>query len=345
MLKQIFNLLEQSYAEHYSDIHLAINQKPAVRRNGKIHLQETMPLTTKETLQSFILHMLATIGIKQDNGKDIDLSFSHKNNRYRVNIYTKQGERAVAIRVLHPTVPTLEKMQLPEIFKSILDNKNGLILVTGPTGCGKSTTLAAMVNHLNLSRCMHILTFEDPIEFLFRNEQSIVSQREIGKDVDTFANALRSSLREDPDVIMVGEMRDLETIGLALTAAETGHLVLSSLHTIGAAQTIDRIIDVFPPHHQSQIRTQLSNSLRAVISQVLLPKAHGEGQVAAFEIMIVNQAISSAIKKGKTSQISSSIQTGVHKGMITLEQSVYRLIENQVINPKDATSYLNGLEI
>lgn len=334
------NLLEKAFQEHCSDIHLSADQKPAIRKDGKIYIDESMPIITKQDLDALITRMLNSMDIEKDTGEDIDLCFSYLNNRYRTNIYTKQNKRAVAVRVLSPTVPTLEEMGLPEIFKDIMSNKNGLVLVTGPTGSGKSTTLAAMLNYINYTECMHILTFEDPIEFLYKNGQCIVSQREVGHDVSSFSKALKSALREDPDIILVGEMRDLETISSALTAAETGHLVLSTLHTMGSGHTINRIIDVFPPHQQQQIRIQLANTLRAVISQVLLPKANGEGRIAAFEIMIVNQAISSCIKQGKMGQIYSSIQTGVNEGMITLDKSINNLIDNRLVKIEDITKYI-----
>lgn len=217
--------------------------------------------------------------------------------------------------------------------------QRGLILVTGPTGSGKSTTLAAMINYINTYRNEHILTLEDPIEYLHKHNKSIVNQREIGNDSHNFANALRSSLRQDPDVILVGEMRDLETISIAITAAETGHLVLSTLHTIGAAKTIDRIIDVFPPHQQQQIKVQLSTVLEGVISQQLLPKANGTGRIAAFEIMVTNPAISNLIREGKTHQMQTVIQTGGKFGMQTMDASLINLYHKQIINREILMKY------
>lgn len=343
MLEQI---LETAYLNNCSDVHLSVGYKPAVRRFGKIYVEESFSVITKEDMNNYVSRIISLSGIDNDNGKDIDLCFSlPENKRYRVNIFTKQNERAIAIRILKPTIPTFEEMNLPEIFKDIISNKNGLILVTGPTGSGKSTTLAAMLNYINTNQCLHILTLEDPIEYLYQNGKCIVSQREIGRDIESFSKALKSALREDPDIILIGEMRDIETISGALSAAETGHLVLSTLHTMGAAKTIDRIIDVFPPHQQQQIRAQLAGTLRAVISQILLPKANGAGRVAALEIMIVNQAISSCIKQGKTGQIHSAIQTGTKEYMITLDASIKKLIENKEVELKDVEKYVKDKEV
>lgn len=342
-LEQIFEL---AFKNNCSDVHLSVGHKPAMRRYGKIYIEETFPIITDEAMNSYIMRMLNSVGIDTDNGKDIDLCYSVPDgNRYRVNIFTKQGKRAIVARILSPVIPTLEEMNLPEVFKDIASNKNGLILVTGPTGSGKSTTLAAMLNYINTNECLHILTFEDPIEFLYKDGKCIVSQREVGRDAESFATALRSALREDSDIILVGEMRDLETISATLTAAETGHLVMSTLHTMGAAKTIDRIIDVFPTYQQQQIRTQLAGTLRAVISQILLPRADGEGLVAAFEIMIVNQAISSYIKQGKVGQIYSSIETGAKEGMMTLDASIHKLIENRKVRLEDVERYVRDKEL
>lgn len=339
-------ILGFAYENECSDIHLAIGSEPAMRKNGKIFKETSLPLITEQAMQEYIMRFLFSVGIKEDPGVDIDLCFSTEDNRrYRINIFKKQNKRAAAIRVLNPIIPTLEEMNLPEIFKDIASNKNGLILVTGPTGSGKSTTLAAMLNYINLRDCSHILTFEDPVEFLYKDGNCMVSQREVGRDAKSFSDALRSALREDPDIILVGEMRDLETISATLTAAETGHLVMSTLHTMGAAKTIDRIIDVFPTYQQQQVRTQLAGTLRAVISQILLPTADGNGRVPAFEILIVNQAVASCIKQSKIGQIYSTIQTGAKEGMVTLDTSIKDLIKNEKVKLEDVEKYVKDKDI
>lgn len=238
----------------------------------------------------------------------------------------------MALRVVALNIPSMDALRLPLVLKELATKQRGLILVTGPTGSGKSTTLAAMIDHMNQTRNEHIITIEDPIEYLHKHQLSIVNQREIGHDSHSFANALRAALRQDPDIILVGEMRDLETIGTAITAAETGHLVMSTLHTIGAAKTVDRIIDVFPPHQQQQVRVQLASVIEAVISQQILPKADGTGRVAAFEIMVANAAIRNLIREGKTHQIQNVIQTGANQGMQTMDASLLELYKKRIID-------------
>ncbi|SQB91677.1 twitching motility protein [Clostridium tetanomorphum] len=236
-------------------------------------------------------------------------------------------------------VPTLSDLNFPPIIKELTSKQRGLVIVTGPTGSGKSTTLAAMINEINANRAAHIVTLEDPIEYLHKHNKSIINQREIGKDTKSYANALKSVLREDPDVILVGEMRDLETISVAITAAETGHLVFSTLHTIGAAKTVDRIIDVFPPYQQQQIKVQLAAVLKGVISQQLIPKIDGNGRVAALEVMVSTPAIQNMIREGKTHQIESSIQTGAKHGMKTMDMCLAELYKKELISYEDAMTY------
>lgn len=271
---------------------------------------------------------------------ELDFSYSYPGlGRFRVNVYRQRGTCSMALRVVALTIPKMEDLKLPPVLKELAMKQRGLILVTGPTGSGKSTTLAAMIDYMNQNRSEHIMTIEDPIEYLHRHNKSVVNQREVGNDSKSFANALRAALRQDPDIILVGEMRDLETISTAITAAETGHLVLSTLHTIGAAKTVDRIIDVFPPHQQQQIRIQLASVLEAVISQQILPKADETGRVAAFEIMIANNAIRNLIREGKTHQMQTVIQTGSNIGMQTMDASLIELYKKRIIDQPTLKKY------
>ena len=272
---------------------------------------------------------------------ELDFGYGlHGVGRFRVNIYRDKGSYAAAFRAINSTPPNFDDLGLPDVMKKIADRPRGLILVTGPTGSGKSTTLAAMIDYINSTRVDHILTIEDPIEFVHQSKKCVIHQRELGQDTKSVANALKSALREDPDVILVGELRDLETMRLALTAAETGHLVLGTLHTSSASQTIDRIVDIFPEIQQQQIRLQLSISLVAVFSQCLLPKLQPDGmkkgRVMAQEIMIVNSAIANLIREQKTAQIYSAIQTGVGLGMQTLDMCLKDLVTRKLVDPQDA---------
>ena len=264
--------------------------------------------------------------------------------RFRVNLFQQSRGAGAVIRVIPSQIATLEQLGCPEIFKRIAQTPRGLVLVTGPTGSGKSTTLAAMIDYINETRAEHVLTIEDPIEFVYKSKKSLINQREVHRDTQSFANALRGALREDPDVILVGEMRDPETIGLALTAAETGHLVFGTLHTSSAAKTIDRIIDVFPAAEQAMVRTMLAESLRAVISQILLKKKEG-GRVAAHEILISNPAIRNLIRENKIPQINSAMQVGHQHGMQTLEQSMVNLVKQGVVTKDEALSRSDNREI
>jgi twitching motility protein PilT len=264
--------------------------------------------------------------------------------RQRVNIYRQQGALTAAIRVINTDTPTFEQLQLPEVLRDLTKEPRGLVLITGPTGSGKSTTLAAMIDYINKNRACHILTVEDPVEYVYKQNKSFIHQRDIGTDIDTFASALRSAMREDPDVILVGEMRDYETISAAITAAETGHLVLSTLHTTGAAATIDRIIDVFPPHNQQQIRTQLASTIKGVITQTLLPKASGTGRVAAFEIMLGSDAILNLIRESKGHQINSTIQMSGKQGMVLLDNCLADLVRKGAVKIEHAREKANDKE-
>lgn len=339
----IDELIEYARDNNCSDIHITSLGEVALRQYG--NLKKLDSSFTKEELDQIIYEMLD--GEQRDiyiSGQDLDFSYETKNSkiRCRANTYHQRGTNAACLRIMGTTVPTLESLDLPEVIRSLAEQPRGLVLVTGPTGSGKSTTLAAMIDYINRNRAEHILTIEDPIEFVYTPDKSTIHQREIGRDVDSFADALRSALREDPDVILVGEMRDFETISAAITAAETGHLVMSTLHTTGAADTVNRIIDVFPPHSQNQIRTQLASVLRGVVTQNLVPLASGEGRVAATEIMIGTDAIANLIRTDKVHQIDSTMQTGVKDGMHTLNMNLRELIQKGTITQEMAIKRSNN---
>lgn len=329
-----------------SDIHITVGIPPVFRINGKLKSVDMPKLTPKDT-ENIVMQLLKDENKKEAFLRDGEADFSYgvpSIGRFRVNVYRQRGTCAAALRAVAINIPTLEELRMPTVISELARNTRGLVLVTGPTGSGKSTTLAAMIDQINRERACHILTLEDPIEYLHKHNKSIVNQREIGPDTKSYGAALRSALREDPDVILVGEMRDLETISIAITAAETGHFVLSTLHTIGAAQTVDRIIDVFPPHQQEQIRIQLSNVLKGVISQQLLKLKDGNGRTAATEIMVTTSAISNLIREGKSHQIHSMIQTGSKHGMHTMDMSLASLYKRGMIELQDAISYAQDQE-
>jgi twitching motility protein PilT len=323
----IEDLMEEVIERGGSDLHLSAGLPPYIRISGKLTPTEHEPMTP-EACQRLIFSMLNNSQRKNlEQTWELDCSYGVKGlARFRVNVYKDRGTYAACLRALSSKIPSMDILGLPPIVRELAEKPRGLILVTGPTGSGKSTTLASMINEINLTRAEHILTVEDPIEFVYEPLKSLIHQRQVGEDTKSFANALRAALREDPDVILVGEMRDLETISLAITAAETGHLVFGTLHTSSASQTVDRMVDVFPPEQQTQVRVQLSNSLVAVLSQTLVPKANpkpGEfGRVMAQEIMVVTPAISNLIREGKTAQIYGAIQTGGRLSMQTLEKSL-----------------------
>jgi twitching motility protein PilT len=280
--------------------------------------------------------------LEEEGQVDLSLSLAHI-GRFRINVFKQRGSVGLAIRLIPYKIPPFEELNLPPVIRTLAEKESGFILVTGPAGSGKSTTLAAMIDIINSQRSCHIITLEDPIEFLHSHKKSIVNQREIKTDSQSFSAALRAALRQDPDVILVGEMRDLETISIALTAAETGHLVLSTLHTKSAPQSIDRIIDVFPPHQQQQVRIQLANTLVGVVSQRLLPRVDKQGLIPAVEVMISTPAIKNLIREGKTHQIYSSIQTGSKYGMQTMESSIQDLFERGLIGPDQNMSEIQRL--
>ncbi|MBQ7775695.1 MAG: type IV pilus twitching motility protein PilT [Lachnospiraceae bacterium] len=309
-----------------SDVHLTVGIPPKMRVNGNLITMDFPKLQPADTLEMVLSIMSEAQRTRFEEKGEYDMSFSITNvGRYRVNAFKQRGSAALAFRLVGTNVPSPDVLGIPESVVDLYQRKRGLILVTGPTGSGKSTSLAAIIDKINSNRDAHIITLEDPIEYLHQHKMSMVNQREIGLDSENYANALRAALREDPDVILVGEMRDFETISVAITAAETGHLVLSTLHTIGAASTVDRVIDVFPPHQQQQIRVQLANVLEAVISQQLIPTADGRGRCAAFEVMHANHAVRNLIREGKSHQLPSVMQTNRKMGMITMDEAIMQL--------------------
>lgn len=326
-----------NYATNFklSDIHIHSDEPIALRVHGSIDVQSG-DIISRQEVEAFINSILND---EQKNHlkkqKDCDLSIANDNLRFRVNIYNTINGPAIALRKIETQVPSIEDLGLPPAVMKITHERNGLVLVTGPTGSGKSTTLAAIIDRINQERRENIITIEDPIEFVHTRKSAIISQREIGKDAATFASALRASLREDPDVILLGEMRDLETVSLALTAAETGHLVFGTLHTNGAPNSINRILDVFPPAQQAQARSQLSQSLRLVVTQRLIKRKNGEGRVAAFEVMVNNTAIANLIRENKIFQITQAMQTGKNQGMMTMDESVKELVAKGVIDREE----------
>ena len=320
-----------------SDLHLQAGSPPVFRVHGDLCFSDLEPLSNEDIENYIYAVMNESQKQKLEKGQHIDLSYAVAGvARFRVNVFRQRGSLGAAMRVIPLNIPSMESLGLPPVMKSLALKPNGLILLTGPTGVGKSTTLAALIDYINSTRKGHIITIEDPLEFLHSNRSCMVNQREVGVDVEGFSSALRDALREDPDVILVGEMRDLETISNAITAAETGHLVFATLHTNSAAQTIDRIVDVFPAHQQNQIRTQLAATLRAVIAQVLLRRKDGSGRVAAFEIMLNNMAVRNLIKEGKSNQIENAIQTGKQDSMQTMADSIKVLLKQGLISLEEA---------
>jgi len=331
----INRLLQMASESNASDLHLTVGAPPVMRICGRLVFSKMETLTPDATknLADEILNEDQQELLEREGQVDLSLSISHI-GRFRINAFKQRGSIGFAIRLIPHKIPPFEELNLPQVIQTLAERESGFILVTGPAGSGKSTTLAAMIDIINSQRSCHIITLEDPIEFLHRHKKSIVNQREIKSDSNSFSAALRAALRQDPDVILVGEMRDLETISTALTAAETGHLVLSTLHTNGAPQTIDRIIDAFPPHQQQQVRIQLANTLVGVVSQRLLPRADKQGLVPAVEVMISTPAVKNLIREGKTHQIYSLIQTGSKYGMQTMESSIQDLYAKGLIGPQ-----------
>jgi twitching motility protein PilT len=347
-VRSIDELLAGVEALHASDLHLAAGSPPLVRINGVLNPLEEAPAITPEDTQRLLYQILSTEQQKRlEIDRQIDISHSLSGvGRFRVNIFFQRNAVGGAFRLIPQNIRTLEELGHPPVLQKLTERPRGLVLVTGPTGSGKSTTLAAMIDEINRTRAAHILTIEDPIEFLHRHRRCLVNQREIGGDARGFAEALRGALRQDPDVILLGEMRDLETISTALTAAETGHLVFATLHTRGAAATIDRIIDVFPGEQQAQIRAQLAAALEGVVTQTLLPTVDGRGRVAAMEILLPDYAVRNLIRQRKLEQMYSVIQTGTARGMQTMEQSLAELVQRGTVSAEvavDSSSYPDQL--
>jgi twitching motility protein PilT len=343
---EIKELLEKTLEAEASDMHLIVELPPMMRVHG--HIQKTnYEILTAESNKEMLYKILSEEQIKVlENEKELDLAYHLPGKaRFRVNIFYQRKGLSAAFRTIPMKIRTIQELGMPDVLAKVTERARGLVLVTGPTGSGKTTTLAAMIDHVNRTRCEHIITVEEPIEYVHEPQKCIINQREVKVNTKSFANALRASLREDPDIIMVGEMRDLETIALAITAAETGHLVFGTLHTSSAPKTCDRLIDVFPPEQQNQIRTMFSESIVAVLCQALIPKKDGTGRVAALEIMIGTQAVKGLIREGKTYQLSSVIQTSKQVGMQSLDQDLRDLVMKGVIAKEEATKRANNPSI
>ncbi len=330
-------ILAMASEERASDVHFTVNLAPMMRVDGRLRPMDFERLEAREC-QRLIYSILTDHQISKFE-ESHELDFSHgiaKLGRFRVNVYLQRGSVAAAFRMIPGSIPTFEELGLPGVVRSLAGRTSGLMLVTGPTGSGKSTTLAAMVEHINKTREAHVITIEDPIEYLHRHQRSMVNQRELGSDTYGWAAALRSVLREDPDVVLIGEMRDLDTIDAALKIAETGHLVLGTLHTRNAPQSVDRIIDVFPPHSQEQIRVLLASTLEAVVTQQLLPKIGGLGRLPAVEVMVVNAGIRNLIREGKTHQIYALMETGGEEGMQTMDRALASMVRRALVASEEA---------
>ncbi|HCX64280.1 MAG TPA: type IV pili twitching motility protein PilT [Eubacteriaceae bacterium] len=343
MERDIYKLLKQTSEQKASDLHITVGLPPMIRVNGGLKIfpgsegDLLKPKDTKELIQPILEEKQREY--LEENGH-VDYSYSVPGwGRFRINVFKQRGSLSMAARVVSATVPTLESLMIPASVGDLARLNKGLVLVTGPTGSGKSSTLAALIDIINNERKAHILTLEDPIEYLHKHKNSIVNQREIGYDTKDYASGLRAALREDPDVILIGEMRDLDSISIALTAAETGHLVFSTLHTVGSAKTIDRIIDAFPPHQQQQIKVQLSTVLQGVVSQQLISKKNENGRIVALEIMRANPAIRNLVREGKTHQINSIIQMSGKNGMTTMDHYLFELFKKGLISKENALFY------
>lgn len=337
----VTELLMFSQKNNASDLHLSTSNPPILRINGDMVPMKMDPLPAETVKQ--LLYSILTEQQRTQYERDLELDFAitfGEDMRFRVNAFNTVNGPAAVMRNIPTKIMSLEELQAPAIFKSFVEKPKGLVLVTGPTGSGKSTTMAAMVDYVNRTSSKHILTIEDPVEFVHQSDKSLINHREVGSSTQSFAKALKSALREDPDIILVGEMRDLETIQLAMTAAETGHLVMGTLHTNSAPKTIDRIIDVFPADEKEMVRAMLSVSLEAIITQTLLKRADGSGRVAAHEILVGTTAVRNLIRENKIPQLESMIQTGSRAGMVLMKDAITRLLEENVISSDEARKYL-----
>ena len=333
----IDDLLRMTVTMGASDLHLKVGGVPVLRINGQLIPQDEMSTMTSQDMKQ-IFEEVTTDAQRSSFADELELDFAYQVSdigRFRINASLQGGMISLACRPIRTQIPSIEALGLPEVCKSLVLKPSGLIVVTGPTGCGKSTTLAAMMNYLNEKERRKIITIEDPIEFVYQDKKCLFSQRELGTDTWSFTNALKYALRQDPNVILVGEMRDLGTMAAALAAAETGHLVLATLHTPSAYQAIDRFIDVFPPHQQQQVRTQLATVLQGVFYQSLVPRSDGSGRIAAVEVMLANTAVRNLIREGKTYQLLNIIQTGAQYGMQTLDQALLALYRNGIISREE----------
>lgn len=339
----IDELLEQAFTKKASDLHLTVGSRPTMRMNGDL-VQTGETILTDDNMKRIAKQMIKQTSWETFITKgELDFSYSIPGvSRYRVNAYHQRKNIGIAARVIPTKIPTIETLNMPAVLHDLIEKPQGLVLVTGPTGSGKSTTLASMIDYVNERQAKHIITLEDPIEYEHQHKRSIVNQREVGSDTDSFQNGLRAALRQDPDIILVGEMRDFETISTAITAAETGHLVLATLHTSSAPDTINRIIDVFPPYQQQQIRIQLSQVLEGIISQRLFKRIDRRGRIAATEVLVNLPSIGNLIRNEKIDQINNILQTSRHEGMHTLEMSIYELLEKKQISYKDVRGYLSN---
>lgn len=336
----IIELLEIAVKEHASDLHVSVGAPPILRITGELTSVESVPLSAQDTLE-MVKDLLTEVQYAYLEARgEVDLSYSLPGvSRFRVNAFRQRGCYSLAVRIVPTRVPDFSDLGLPEVVRGFADRKKGLVLVTGPTGSGKSTTLASLISYINQTQKRHIITLEDPIEYLHRHGESVIDQREIGIDTQSFANGLRAALRQDPDVLLVGEMRDLETITTAITAAETGHLVFATLHTPDAPQSIDRVIDVFPPGQQQQVRVQLANVLQGVVSQRLFAAIDGRSRVAAVEVLMNTPAVANLIRSEKVHQIRTAMQTGKMHGMQTMEMCLRDMLAAQQISESQFRLY------
>ncbi|HSX42142.1 MAG TPA: type IV pilus twitching motility protein PilT [Candidatus Saccharimonadales bacterium] len=336
---QMKSLLDLAVEKNASDLHITVGTPPILRVDGRLLALTDQGVLTAETAERLLSSIMTPEQTERlTTRRELDFSFGYQKMRFRTNAFYQKGNIGAALRLIPVAIKTMEQLGVPPILERFAEPSQGFVIITGPTGHGKSTTLAALVEHINQTRAEHIITIEDPIEYVFEHQKSIVVQREVGVDTNSFSRALRSALREDPNVVLVGEMRDLETIEAALTLAETGHLVFTTLHTNSAAQTADRIIDVFPPHQQMQVRMQLANVLLGVVSQRLLPKVQG-GRVLATEIMVANSAVRNTIREGKTHQLPNIIQTSASEGMIALDKVLAELVSRGEITIDTALAW------
>lgn len=340
-MKNLKDIINAAVSAGSSDIHITTKRPASCRVHGTLYTidEEILYQADLERMFKPFFEIKGVAQKMEELGEaDFAIAFDDK-SRFRVNMFKQKGELAAVMRLLPTEMPNPEKLGLPEAVREFVNLKRGIVLVTGETGSGKSTTLASLINTINMTQQKHIITIEDPVEFVHPHRMSLVNQRELGIDTMSFANALRAALREDPDIVLVGEMRDLETIQTALTAAETGHLVFSTLHTNSAPATIDRIVDVFPPEQQQQVRVQLANVIEGIVCQQLIPLKEGRGRVGAFEVMVANTAIRNLIREGKTFQLASQIQTGKKQGMQTMDDCLIKLFQDRKISAEDAVRF------